>query len=174
MRMTQESARRLFGQARVARLATVSPSGEPHLVPVTFAVINPAVINTAVFEPAVMETASAHPLDRALSEPAAMIVFAIDHKPKTSTALRRLDNIVANPRVAFLVDSYADDWAQLWWVRADADAAIVDGELRQRALTALTAKYVQYEQIPPNGVVVGAGVTRWTGWQFDASGSPTE
>lgn len=145
MRMTPEVARGLFESARVARLATVGRAGEPHLVPVTFAVIEPA--------PA-----------------AAMIVFAVDHKPKSSAALRRLDNIAGNPQVAFLVDRYCDDWDQLWWVRADAGATVIDGELRHRALVALTTKYAQYEQVPPSGVVVGAAVTKWTGWQFAAAG----
>ena len=147
MRMTQLSAQSMFGQARVARLATVSDTGHPHLVPVTFAVLSTEIV-----------------------------VFAIDHKPKTTTALRRLDNIAANPRVAFLVDGYDEDWERLWWVRVDATAGILDGELRLQALTALRAKYVQYERIPPNGVVVGASVTRWTGWQSGPSGpgSPTQ
>lgn len=144
MRMTPASARGLFESARVARLATVGPAGEPHLIPVTFAVIEqtPAAV---------------------------MIVFAVDHKPKSSPALRRLDNIAANPKVAYLVDSYSDDWEQLWWVRADAGATVLDGELRHRALVALMAKYVQYQQLPPDGVVVGAAVTKWTGWQFAGS-----
>ncbi len=156
MRMTQASARGRFGRARVARLATVGAAGEPHLVPVTFALI----------ELAVTERGSARPTEGAPPAPAAMIAFAIDHKPKTTAALRRLDNIAANPRVAFLVDSYHEDWEQLWWVRADADAAILDGAPRNRALAALAAKYPQYEQIPPTGVAVGAVVSRWSGWQY--------
>jgi hypothetical protein len=28
-----------------------------------------------------------------------------------------------NPRVSLLVDRYAEYWTQLWWVRADGDAA---------------------------------------------------
>ena len=140
MRMPQVLAQEMFVLERVARLATASPTGEPHLVPVTFAVINPAAV--------------------------AIVVFAIDHKPKTTTALRRLDNIAVNPRVAFLVDSYDEDWERLWWVRADAEATVLDGELTHRALAALTTKYVQYRQTPPTGVVVGATVNKWTGWQY--------
>ena len=156
MRMTQASARGRFGRARVARLATVSAAGEPHLVPVTFAVIDPAVT----------EPGATWPTDGAPPAAAAMIAFAIDHKPKSTTALRRLDNIAGNPRVAFLVDSYDEDWAKLWWVRADADAAILDGAPRDRALAALAAKYLQYKQVPPTGVVVGAVVHSWSGWQY--------
>lgn len=150
MRMTREAARRRFGAARVAGLATVSATGEPHLVPVTFAVV---------------ESSSASPLDEPGSAAEAMIVFAIDHKPKTTMSLRRLDNIAANPRVAFLVDSYDEDWDQLWWVRADAVADTLHGSMRDRGIAALTSKYQQYQRIPPSGVVVGAKVNRWTGWQ---------
>ena len=143
MRMTSALAREWFGAARVARLGTVTAAGEPHLVPVTFAVV----------------AADASSADRDL------VVFAIDHKPKSTTALRRLDNIAANPAVAFLVDHYAEDWVQLWWVRADATAEVLHGPVRQRGIAELQAKYPQYQQLPPDGVVVGAAVSRWTGGQ---------
>ena len=47
VRLGAEEARRRFGWARVARLATVSADGQPHLVPVTFA-MDGDVIYTAV------------------------------------------------------------------------------------------------------------------------------
>ncbi|MGS0684781.1 TIGR03668 family PPOX class F420-dependent oxidoreductase [Nakamurella sp. GG22] len=153
MRIPADQARQIFGNARVARLATVGPALVPHLVPVTFAVI------TAPVE----EVPAAHP-DRP-SSASQMIVFAVDHKPKSTSALRRLDNIAANPQVCFLVDRYDDDWEQLWWVRADARASVLEGTERRRALAALTVRYQQYEQVPPTGVVVGSTVTRWTGWR---------
>ncbi|MFC3983062.1 TIGR03668 family PPOX class F420-dependent oxidoreductase [Streptosporangium jomthongense] len=78
-----------FETARVARLATVSDDGRPHLVPVTFAVVDD------------------------------VIAIAVDHKPKSTVRLRRLANIAANPQVSLLVDEYDDDWDRLWWVRAD-------------------------------------------------------
>ncbi len=146
VRMTSEQCLQQFVDARVARLATVNAAGAPHLVPVTFAVID------------TVPTDSAAPL----------VVFAVDHKPKATTALRRLDNIAANPRVAFLVDRYDDDWDRLWWVRADANAAVIDGEYRLRAIAALRAKYPQYELVAPHGVVVGAAVHRWSGWRSTA------
>ena len=74
-----------------------------------------------------------------------------------------------NPHVAFLVDHYAEDWDQLWWVRVDGDATVLTGAVRESALTALTAKYVQYERVVPDGVVIGARVTGWTGWQLHAA-----
>jgi subtilisin family serine protease len=54
------------------------------------------------------------------------IYSAVDHKPKRTTALRRLANVAANPRVALLVDHYDEDWTRLWWVRADGTARVLD------------------------------------------------
>ncbi|MCE7008366.1 TIGR03668 family PPOX class F420-dependent oxidoreductase [Kibdelosporangium philippinense] len=82
--------------ARVARLATVAPDGQPHIVPVTFAAKDDT------------------------------IVIAVDHKPKTTRNLKRLRNIRANDRVSLLVDHYDEDWHQLWWVRADGTARITE------------------------------------------------
>ncbi len=163
MRIPADEAREMFAEARVARLATVGPAQVPHLVPVTFAVVTAPVGEAPAEEVPAAELPTVHP-DRPSSS-SQMIVFAVDHKPKSTTALRRLDNIAANPRVCFLVDRYDDDWEQLWWVRADARAAVLEGTDRRRALAALTARYRQYEQVSPTGVVVGCAVTRWTGWR---------
>jgi PPOX class probable F420-dependent enzyme len=81
--MSPEEARARFAAASVARLATIEPDGRPHLVPITFAVDGER------------------------------IVTAIDAKPKRGTALRRLANIAADPRVSVLVDHYEADWARL-------------------------------------------------------------
>ena len=142
MRLTADENWSLLRASRVARLATADDSGAPHLVPVTFALVDPVGGGSVP-----------------------MIVFAVDHKPKSTVALRRLANIAANPRVSWLVDHYEDDWERLWWVRADARAAVLDGAVRAVAITALQAKYQQYQEFPPTGVVVGSTVTRVTGWQ---------
>ena len=155
MRMTVDESRRRFLNAPVARLATASAAGVPHLVPVTFAVID--VDPGRVDQPEVF------------GDRADLIVFAVDHKPKSTTALRRLDNIAANPRAAFLVDHYADDWDRLWWVRADTAAGVITGAARLRGIDALRSKYPQYDRHPPQNAVVGGVVTRWSGWR---SGPP--
>ena len=95
LKLAASEARRRFGTATVARLATVGQTGRPHLVPVTFA------------------------LDGDL------IFTVVDAKPKTTTDLRRLRNIGAEPRVAVLADHYEDDWDGLWWARADGLATIL-------------------------------------------------
>jgi PPOX class probable F420-dependent enzyme len=157
MRMTNQSARERFATGRVARLATVNRGGAPHVVPVTFVVVS---VDPAELDPA--------ELDRAADDSSAgrdAIVFAVDHKPKSTSALRRLDNIAAQPRVAFLVDDYDELWERLWWVRADGAARIVSGTRRERVLAELVAKYEQYADRVPAGPVVEALVTRWSGWQ---------
>ena len=106
MRLEVADARRRLAGVRVARLATVSPAGLPHVVPFTFALGSRA------------RGAGSGPEDH--------IYSAVDAKPKSSTDLRRLRNIRANPRVAVLADHYEDDWDRLWWVRADGQAAILD------------------------------------------------
>jgi PPOX class probable F420-dependent enzyme len=154
MRMTPEAARDRFLTARVARLATVGADGAPHVVPVTFAVVE-------------IEDREAD--DAEAGEPttgtAEVIVFGVDHKPKSTLALRRLANIAAEPRVAFLADDYDADWSALWWVRAEAVARIVTGSARGRAVQALAHRYPQYAALPPEGPVVGSWVTSWSGWQ---------
>lgn len=129
-------ARARFAAARVARLATADAAGVPHLVPVTFALDGDAV------------------------------VFAVDHKPKRSTDLKRLRNIAVNPSVCFLADGYDEDWSHLWWVRADGIARILD--TAPGAIEALQAKYAQYRQHPPQGPVVRTEVTRWRSWSASA------
>jgi PPOX class probable F420-dependent enzyme len=139
--MTPDQARERFAAARVARLATADAGGVPHLVPVVYAVHSAAEAD--------------------------VIYSAVDAKPKRTTALRRLANVAANPRVALLVDHYDDaDWDALWWVRADGRARVLDvadAEARS-AVALLRARYVQYRAAPPAGPVLAIDVNRWLGW----------
>ncbi|MGA9611154.1 MAG: TIGR03668 family PPOX class F420-dependent oxidoreductase [Mycobacterium sp.] len=125
-----------FAQAPVARLATVAPDGRPHVVPVVFAVDHE------------------------------VIYTAVDAKPKTTQRLRRLANIDGNPRVSLLVDHYAEDWTQLWWVRVDGIAAIHrDGDAMRAGRDLLRVKYDQYQSVPLNGPVIAVAIRRWSSWQ---------
>ena len=145
MRLEVADARRRFAGVRVARLATVSPDGRPHVVPFTFALGSRA------------RGAGSGPEDH--------IYSAVDAKPKSSNDLRRLRNIRANPRVAVLADHYEDDWDGLWWVRADGQAAILDDPVTMApALALLAGRYPQYREHPPGGPVISIHVDRWTGW----------
>jgi PPOX class probable F420-dependent enzyme len=121
----------------------VTEAGRPHIVPVTFAVDGN------------------------------YIYTAVDAKPKNETAgrgLQRLRNIEAEPRVAVLADHYGDDWASLWWVRADGRASIVtEPDRAARPIALLTARYPQYRDVALPGPVIAIRVERWVGW---AAASP--
>jgi PPOX class probable F420-dependent enzyme len=120
--------------APVARLATHNPSGAIDLVPITFAFVD----------------------DRTL-------VTAVDHKPKRTSKLQRLDNIRARPDVTVLVDHYDDDWTALWWVRLRGTAT-VDELPADRLLAPLIAKYPQYQQTRPAGPAIVVIVDDVVGW----------
>jgi PPOX class probable F420-dependent enzyme len=119
-------------------MATVTEAGRPHVVPVTFAMDGN------------------------------YIYTAVDAKPKNEAArgaLQRVRNIAAEPRVALLADHYGDDWATLWWVRADGTASIVtEPRLAARPISLLTARYPQYRDVALPGPVIAIRVERWSGW----------
>jgi PPOX class probable F420-dependent enzyme len=103
--------------ARIARLATADASGAPHNVPLCY-----------WFD-------------------GERIYFAIDEKPKRETGMRlkRMRNIVENPRVALLIDHYEEDWAQLGFVMIRGIARVVeDPQEYMVALRHLREKYLQY------------------------------
>jgi PPOX class probable F420-dependent enzyme len=123
--------------ARVGHLATVRPDGTPHVVPCCFAIDGDTVF-TAID----------------------------DVKPKSTLALRRLDNIRRHPDVTLIVDHYDEDWAQLWWIRMDGRARIADPGSGEHAtgLGALVAKYEQYRRSPPPGPMIVIAIERWASW----------
>ncbi|MGH9074423.1 MAG: TIGR03668 family PPOX class F420-dependent oxidoreductase [Acidimicrobiales bacterium] len=139
--MIEGEARRRFCRARVARLATVAATGQPHLVPVTFACDGETLYS------------------------------AVDDKPKSSRRLKRLGNIRANPGVSLLVDHYDEDWAALWWVRADGRARVEEsGPALELAHELLGDKYAQYRLAPPGGPVVVVEVRGWRAWSAGEPG----
>ena len=128
-------ARQRVVDARVGRLATVTPEIHPHVVPCCFFLDNETVYS------------------------------AVDAKPKSTLALRRLENIRANPSCSLLVDHFSEDWTRLWWVRLDGvGRVIIDGPERQLALDLLATKYEQYRASPPPGPVVALEVNSWRTW----------
>ena len=77
----------------------------------------------------------------------------------------RIRNLEADPVAALVVDHYAEDWAELWWVRVDADARILHaGPEFVAALDLLAAKYEQYRRDRPPGPVVALDVRSWRAW----------
>ena len=135
VRLTDEEAHARLAGARVARLATAGGDGQPHLVPVTFAIDGD------------------------------LIYTAVDHKPKKSANLRRLRNIRENPRVALLADYYDEDWDLLWWVRVDGWASVVEDEhALQDPIDVLAERYEQYRRNRPAGPAIVIRADRWKGW----------
>jgi PPOX class probable F420-dependent enzyme len=127
-----------FAGARVARLATATPDG-PRIVPVTFAWHRGAA------------------------------VWAVDSvKPKRTARLRRLRDLEADPRVALLVDHYAEEWSRLWWVELRGEAATLAGAAAEAALDALAARYPAYLDARPPGPVVAVRPRRWAWWAASA------
>jgi PPOX class probable F420-dependent enzyme len=131
----QAEARRRLAAAPVGHLATVARDGRPHVVPFCFAV----------------EGDTLH--------------SSVDHKPKTTTRLRRLYDIATNPDVTVLVDHYDADWSRLWWVMVRGRALVLDDDERGRA--ALTAKYPQYRDRPPGGPFIRVAIRSSQWWSGD-------
>lgn len=118
----------------------MSASGQPHLVPVVFAV---CVVGERE-----------------------VIYSGVDRKPKRTAALRRLANIEANPSVCLLADHYEEDWTELWWARADGQARILDAgsDEARRARNQLAERYAPYRKEAPPGPFVAIDVLAWSGW----------
>lgn len=110
----------------VARLATLNPDGTPHQIPLVFAWHD------------------------------GLLWSPVDGKPKAHRQLVRIRNILADPRGSLLLDHYAAEWTQLWWLRIDIELRVlfldtVSGAAREQvegAVVALRAKYPQYRDTP--------------------------
>ncbi|HJM21041.1 MAG: TIGR03668 family PPOX class F420-dependent oxidoreductase [Actinomycetota bacterium] len=135
--MNESELLELLDHARVATLATIRADGRVDLVPITFA-----------FDEQV-------------------VVTAIDHKRKSTTELKRLDNIRQFPEVTLLVDHYDDqDWNRLWWVRVRGRAKVHQtGSEYERALDLLADRYNQYAKTRPKGAAIIIDRTELTGWK---------
>ena len=132
--MDEARCRSLAATSPVARLGTFRAGGRLDLVPIVFAFHD------------------------------GRLVFAVDHKPKSTTRLQRLANIAANPQVTVLFDHHEDDWDRLWWVRMRGTAIERPATEVPEAIDALVARYRQYEGARPTGPAVLIEPIGWTGW----------
>jgi PPOX class probable F420-dependent enzyme len=123
---------------RVGRLATADARGNPHVVPVCFAI------------------------------EAATLYITIDEKPKQASArpLKRLRNMMENPSVAFVADRYDEDWQRLGWVMLRGRAEILtDGSEHDRAQALLRKRYPQYRAMQLDNLpVIALRVAQATSW----------
>lgn len=141
-----DEARDFLDRHRVAHLATCDARGAPHVIPLCFARLGEH------------------------------LYFVADDKPKRHgpTALRRLANLDANPRVALVVDDYDDDWHQLAYLLLQLDAARVadDGEYTL-GLQALRMRYEPYRTMPlarPTHPMIRLTLDAWHLWRAGAGG----
>jgi PPOX class probable F420-dependent enzyme len=135
--LTDEQRRFLEGQ-RVARFASADAGGQPHVVPICYA----------------------------LGE--GTVYFTIDEKPKRrpGTGLKRLANLRANPRAALVVDRWDEDWSRLGWVMLQGRAEILDaGREHDQAQGALRARYPQLAAMRIEALpVVAIRIERVASW----------
>jgi PPOX class probable F420-dependent enzyme len=122
--------------APIGRFGTVRPDGLPHLVPITFALVEGCAVHM------------------------------IDNKPKTTQRLQRLENVEGRPVASLLVDHYEEDWSKLWWVRIDGGVKVeTEGDRWRSARLALKLKYRQYRNSPPTGPAIFLFIERVTHWE---------
>ena len=128
-------ARRRLAAARVGHLATVTVANRAHVVPCCF-----VLLADTVYSP-------------------------VDAKPKSTLALRRLENIESNGAASLLVDHYEEDWDTLWWVRVDGTGRTVEEAVeRDEAIDLLRAKYEQYRAVSIPGPVLAIDIEHWRTW----------
>jgi PPOX class probable F420-dependent enzyme len=127
MQIPASSRETLLRHWPVARLATLDRGSAPRVVPIVFA------------------------------WHAERIWSPIDAKPKRSgdpRALRRVADVLRDPRVCLLLDHWDADWSRLWWLRLDGEAEVVSAGAAasdrrlEAAAEALRAKYPQYAEVP--------------------------
>jgi PPOX class probable F420-dependent enzyme len=123
---------------RVARLATADAVGQPHAIPIVF-----ATDGQRLYTP-------------------------LDDKPKrlAPRQLKRVRNVLENPRVAIVLDHYDEDWSRLAWLIVTGRGAIVEGgDVHATGVRLLHEKYAQYRAMPlddrPLIVVTPERVTSW-------------
>ena len=136
--MLTDQARGFLNNHRVARFATAEPGGQPHVVPICYAVSDDSVY------------------------------FTIDEKPKrlTDKPLKRIKNLQQNPYVALVIDRYEEDWTRLGWVMVQGEAALLDrGEEHATAQRLLKARYPQLEEMEISDLpVIAVRIKRVVSW----------
>lgn len=133
-----EHERRFLASLRVAHLATADNSAAPHVVPVCFVVR------------------------------ADTVYITIDAKPKSRPAneLKRVRNIMANPRVAIVADRYNEDWTRLGWLMLRGRAEILmEGREHDEAQALLCSRYPQLQAMRIAAYpVIAVRIERATSW----------
>ena len=128
----------LLNQTPVGHLATADAAGRPHVIPFCF------VCDDGI------------------------IYSVLDAKPKNADlkSLRRVRNILANPRVSVVIDHYESDWSQLWYLLVQGSAELLEPCPEQAAaISLLRGKYQQYREMNlEHSPVIKITPDRATGW----------
>ncbi|MFM9850889.1 MAG: TIGR03668 family PPOX class F420-dependent oxidoreductase [Hyphomicrobiaceae bacterium] len=136
--MLSDQERSFLLDQRVGHLATADGNGAPHVLPVGYVLGADALYIT------------------------------IDDKPKRTSGrkLKRLQNIIENPRIAVVVDRYDEDWSRLGWVMLRGRAEILDdGDEHDNAQALLRARYPQLMGMQIAGYpVIALRIERVTSW----------
>jgi len=132
-----DQQRRFLDAGRVGHLATADRGGVPHVIPVCYVVAGETVYIT------------------------------IDEKPKRhDRPLKRVRNIMENPRFSLVVDRWDEDWGRLGWVMLRGSAEILDsGTEHDRAQALLRERYPQYRTMTLEDLpVLALRIERAAGW----------
>ncbi|MDQ6896194.1 MAG: pyridoxamine 5'-phosphate oxidase family protein [Actinomycetota bacterium] len=138
MKLRADEARTRLAAHVHGVLCTMHPERGPDPQPVVFAVTDDGHVGV--------------PIDRV--------------KPKSSSRLKREDNLAADPRATLLVEHWEiEDWSRLWWVRAELrhvpqPPLAVTEDLADR----LANSVPQYADKPFHRILVCrvVGVTGWS------------
>ena len=138
--MNDDDAWAKVRSARVGRLATVTPSNHPHVVPFVFVLV-----------------------ERDLDH---IVYWAVDHKPKRSSDLQRIRNLRrTRPWSSSWTPTTTTGAGCGGSGVRDPRREVDDAVERRTALDALASKYRQYAVEPPDGPVVAIDVDHISGWQ---------
>jgi PPOX class probable F420-dependent enzyme len=140
---------KLLRPAKVAHLATADSSLQPYITPVVF-----VIENNKIYIP-------------------------LDHKPKTVpiNQLKRVKNIQKNPKVAFQIDNYEDDWQRLWFIRLMGYAELVEqkevGGDQDKYISKVhdlfMDKYVQYSKVKIGTIFIKISSLKGFYWHYNTS-----
>jgi PPOX class probable F420-dependent enzyme len=134
VRLSYEMSLARLESGGFAVLGTVDERRGVHLVPVIY-VVAPGKV--------------AIPIDRV--------------KDKTTMRLRRIENLGNDPRASLLVDHRSDDWAELWWVRADL--TFLEVERPARWAPVFADRFPPYVVAAAIESVLVLAIESVTGWQ---------
>jgi len=84
--------------------------------------------------------------------------------------VKRLRNVLADPRASILIDDYDESWSRVWWVRLRGRGRMIESAAEgEHARQLLAAKYSQFADAPATslaGPVMAVDIQEWAGWAY--------